>query len=130
MSAIPEEIFSRSGDTTFPEMVNFGELSRAEVRFRHSVLLGTSTSVSSAMLAVGLVAGALHTSGIQTPLSFGSAFGSNIVEEWRLLHRRQARTPLGEKLLRIRERIVGSGAPLLGWDELEKEVADRRGEVE
>jgi hypothetical protein len=38
-----------------------------------------------------------------------------------------ARTPLGRRLLAIRERIVRSGAPLLGWDQIEQEVAARRG---
>lgn len=37
------------------------------------------------------------------------------------------RTPLGEKLLEIRRRIVASGQPLLDWDGVEREVAERRG---
>jgi hypothetical protein len=41
-----------------------------------------------------------------------------------------ARTPLGEQLLRIRERILASGEPLLSWEEIEREVAERRGESE
>jgi hypothetical protein len=41
-----------------------------------------------------------------------------------------ARTRLGEQLLRIRERIVASGEPLLSWEEIEREVAERRGESE
>ncbi len=43
---------------------------------------------------------------------------------------RTARTRLGEQLLRIRERIVASGEPLLSWEEIEREVAERRGEFE
>jgi hypothetical protein len=39
-----------------------------------------------------------------------------------------ARTRLGEKLLRIRRRIVKSGRPLLSWEQIEREVAERRGE--
>jgi hypothetical protein len=39
-----------------------------------------------------------------------------------------ARTRLGEKLLRIRRRIVESGRPLLSWEQIEREVAERRGE--
>jgi predicted DNA-binding antitoxin AbrB/MazE fold protein len=38
-----------------------------------------------------------------------------------------ARTPLGRKLLGLRSRITKSGAPALGWDEIEEEVASRRG---
>lgn len=40
----------------------------------------------------------------------------------------EARTPLGRKLVRIREQIEQSGVPLLDWDELEREIAERRGE--
>lgn len=38
------------------------------------------------------------------------------------------RTKLGEKLLAIRERILATGASLLDEDEIEQEVAARRGE--
>jgi hypothetical protein len=37
------------------------------------------------------------------------------------------KTPLGRRLWEIRARIVASGEPLLGWKEIEREVADRRG---
>ncbi len=37
------------------------------------------------------------------------------------------KTPLGERLRQIRERIVASGKPLLDEDEIEKELASRRG---
>lgn len=39
-----------------------------------------------------------------------------------------ARTPLGRKLVKIRAEIVASGEPLLPWESLEREIADRRGE--
>jgi len=39
-------------------------------------------------------------------------------------------TRLGEQLLRLRERIIASGEPLLSWAEIEHEVAERRGEAE
>lgn len=39
-------------------------------------------------------------------------------------------TPLGRRLWAIRKRIVASGETLLGWDEIEKEVAARRGEAD
>lgn len=37
------------------------------------------------------------------------------------------RTDFGRELMAIRARIVASGQPLLSWDELEREVAERRG---
>ena len=37
------------------------------------------------------------------------------------------KTQLGKKLLAIRAKIVDSGTPLLNWEEIEKEVAARRG---
>jgi predicted DNA-binding antitoxin AbrB/MazE fold protein len=37
------------------------------------------------------------------------------------------RTPLGRRLLELRSRITGSGVPPLSWDEIEEEVAARRG---
>ncbi len=40
------------------------------------------------------------------------------------------RTRLGEWLLRIRERIVASGEPLLSWSEIEHEAAERGGGAE
>ncbi|NJM75842.1 MAG: hypothetical protein HC852_08740 [Acaryochloridaceae cyanobacterium RU_4_10] len=39
-----------------------------------------------------------------------------------------ADSPLGEKLRAIRARIVESGIPLLSDTELEREIAERRGE--
>jgi hypothetical protein len=36
-----------------------------------------------------------------------------------------ARTPLGERLLQIREWIIASGETLLSWEEIEREVAGR-----
>jgi len=37
------------------------------------------------------------------------------------------RTALGAKLRALREEILASGAPTLGWDEISEEVATRRG---
>jgi prevent-host-death family protein len=37
-------------------------------------------------------------------------------------------TPLGRKLWQIRQQIVATGEPLLDWDEVNQEVAERRGE--
>jgi hypothetical protein len=41
---------------------------------------------------------------------------------------RMARTRLGKQLLQIREQIVASGESLLSWQDVEREVAERRGE--
>jgi predicted DNA-binding antitoxin AbrB/MazE fold protein len=38
-----------------------------------------------------------------------------------------ARTPLGRRLVELRARIAESGVPALGWDDIEGEVAARRG---
>jgi len=38
-----------------------------------------------------------------------------------------ARTPLGRTLRELRSRIVKSGEPGLSWEEIEEDVASRRG---
>jgi hypothetical protein len=38
------------------------------------------------------------------------------------------RTPLGRRLWLLRQQAVRSGEPLLDWDDLSQEVAERRGE--
>ena len=40
----------------------------------------------------------------------------------------EARTELGRKLMLLRKEIERSGEPLLDWDDLEREIAERRGE--
>jgi len=44
----------------------------------------------------------------------------------RVDSRYRARTDLGQRLRKIRLRIVASGIRLLSWDEIEKEIAERR----
>jgi hypothetical protein len=41
----------------------------------------------------------------------------------------QPKTPLGRRLWELRKRIVASGEPLLDWDDLERELAERRGGI-
>jgi len=41
----------------------------------------------------------------------------------------RSRTVLGKRLLEIRARIIRSGEKLLDWDDLEKEIAERRGDM-
>ncbi|HEY9665388.1 MAG TPA: type II toxin-antitoxin system Phd/YefM family antitoxin [Coleofasciculaceae cyanobacterium] len=55
----------------------------------------------------------------------------SIAEYERLLSANRVevgQTPLGRKLYRIRQQIVATGEPLLDWDEVNREVAERRGE--
>lgn len=55
----------------------------------------------------------------------------SIAEYERLLSANQVevgQTPLGRKLWQIRQQIVATGEPLLNWDEVNQEVAERRGE--
>jgi hypothetical protein len=53
-------------------------------------------------------------------------------ERWRKLPRhaapKQRRTPLGRHLDEIRKRIKASGQPLLSWEGIDRELAERRGE--
>ena len=37
-------------------------------------------------------------------------------------------TPLGRRLAELREQIKASGVPLLSWDEIDRELEERRGE--
>ena len=38
------------------------------------------------------------------------------------------RTPLGIRLMALREKIRETGAPLLSWEEIDQEIFERRGE--
>lgn len=40
----------------------------------------------------------------------------------------QRRTPLGRRLDEIRKRVKASGQPLLSWEDIDRELAERRGE--
>jgi hypothetical protein len=39
----------------------------------------------------------------------------------------QPKTELGRQLWELRKQIVASGEPLLDWEDLEREIAERRG---
>ena len=39
---------------------------------------------------------------------------------------RIARTPLGKKLLEVRQKIIASGRPLLDWEDIDREIAQQR----
>ncbi len=49
-------------------------------------------------------------------------------EHWRSLIEYKPRTPLGRRLMAVRARIIASGTKLLSWDEIERELMERRGE--
>ncbi len=54
------------------------------------------------------------------------------VQLWRSVPKKPAsgrRTPLGRRLDELRERIKASGEPLLSWEQLDRELAERRGEA-
>lgn len=98
------------------------DVQKCNIKLRSIPPHRTCTSVLSTV-AISLMITA------QTPSTYVDLFPEfNIIEEWQLLRQRPAKTPLGERLMRIRERIINSGAPLLDWDEIEREVAERRGE--
>lgn len=42
----------------------------------------------------------------------------------------QPKTEFGRRLLEIRKQIVASGEPLLDWEGIQREVAERRGGVQ
>ena len=42
----------------------------------------------------------------------------------------EGKTSLGQRLWKIRSRLIAAGEPLLGWEEIEQEIAERRGETE
>ena len=72
------------------------------------------------------------------PLALGEAAASEQTrqdylagrDKGKALESYKPRTPLGRRLWEIRAKIVASGEPLLGWEEIEREVAERRGEAE
>lgn len=53
-----------------------------------------------------------------------------IVEEALELFPYIPKTSLGKRLLEIRAKIIASGEHILDWEEIEKEVAERRGGLE
>lgn len=41
---------------------------------------------------------------------------------------REGQTPLGKRLRALRKKLIATGEPLLDWDGIEEEIANRRGE--
>lgn len=65
-------------------------------------------------------------------IEFDARLFRETAERWRETSRpitpKQRRTPLGRRLDKIRERIKASHQPLLSWEEIDRELAERRGE--
>ena len=57
--------------------------------------------------------------------------GGETAELWKSIQKpKRRRTPLGRRLAELRERILASGEPLLSsWEEVDRELGDRRGEL-
>ncbi len=66
--------------------------------------------------------------GDKLPFSPESALGNHAVKSTDSAHKKpisfKPKTPLGKKLWEIRRRIVASGAALLTWEEIEREIAE------
>ena len=92
---------------------------------------GTATSLSSATSAMSVTLALIGRDRIDP------SDGENTEAEWRELWRQRigdpayepARTSLGAELRRLRARIIESGERLMSWEDIEKEVAERRGGV-
>lgn len=65
-------------------------------------------------------------------IEFDARLFEEAAERWREIPRsttpKQRRTPLGRRLEEIRKRVKASGQPLLSWEEIDRELAERRGE--
>lgn len=116
------------------------------------VCADTATSAANDILSVQLredmsVAGEtlLRPSGFRPMLCSGVMFGiagqtsakglgffldQKAEAFWRGVEAYRPRTRLGKRLWEIRERILASNKRLLGWDDVEREIATRRGERE
>ena len=89
----------------------------------------------SIRLAAGLVQGWGPIS-VSTPgrsIEFDTRLFEEAAKRWRGIRRptetpKQRRTPLGRRLAELRERIEASGQPLLSWNDIDRELAELRGE--
>ncbi len=65
-------------------------------------------------------------------IEFDTSVFEEAAERWRETSRsttpKRRRTPLGRRLDEIRERIKASDQPLLSWEEIDRELMERRGE--
>ena len=89
----------------------------------------------SLQLPVGLIfgAGPISVSPPDQIIERGARLFEEATERWRDTQHppkapKQRRTPLGRRLDEIRARIVASGQPLLSWEDIDRELAELRGE--
>ena len=87
---------------------------------------GTSPPGESASDLTDLVE--VEPFGNEKPLTFVEESGTDA--SWREAPGSPSRTPLGQRLREIRAQIVASGTPLLTWEEVQREIDDRRGNLE
>lgn len=85
-------------------------------------------------LLPGLVSG-LDPISVSSPgqsIELDARLFQKATERWRETPRpttpKQRRTRLGQRLDKVRERVKASGQPLLSWEEIDQELAERRGE--
>jgi hypothetical protein len=78
---------------------------------------------------------ALHAISVSSPgrsIEFDARLFEKAADRWREAPRpvtsRRRRTPLGRRLDEIRKRVKESGQPLLSWEDIERELAEQRGE--
>jgi len=108
----------------FGEGAYRGEVTLFPISTRHTV-----SSVSSLVSSTATFVWSTSTSGFVAPPSVEAE------AEWQIFQFQKhadpayepAQTPLGAELRRLRAKIIESGEPLLSWEEIEKEVAERRG---
>jgi len=71
-------------------------------------------------------------SGLGRTIELDARLFEEAAEQWHETSRstkpKQRRTPLGRRLDEIRERVKASGQPLLSWEDIDWELAERRGE--
>ena len=56
------------------------------------------------------------------------AASGDVEAYWQRLAGHKPRTTLGRQLWEVRGRIIASGAPLLTWEDIDRELSERRGE--
>ena len=89
----------------------------------------------SLQLPVGLIfrADPISVSPLDQSIERGARLFEEAAERWRDTQHppkapKQRRTPLGRRLDQIRARIEASGPPLLSWEDIDRELAELRGE--
>ena len=91
---------------------------------------GQGLTILPADLVAGIVPISVSPSSGRT-IELDASLYREAAERWREVPRlvvpKQRRTPLGRHLDEIRQRIKASGEPLLSWEQIDQELAERRG---